>query len=98
MQGTLFSKPEIATYPGDITERKHGGNKESAEAFAKVDKHTDCRLILQWLKGNPSTSKEIAFVMGKALNTISGRFTEMNNKYIERTGEVRDGAAVWRLK
>lgn len=86
----------------DVCERKHGGNAESQAAFERLSEHlTESRqdvlfAVSKKLDGG-ATSKEVADALGKPLNAISGRLTELAREgWIERTGERRDGAAVWR--
>jgi predicted ArsR family transcriptional regulator len=82
----------------DVTARKHKGNPESVAAHAKVDKVNDWDQVLALLKSIPMTAKEVAAKLGRQLNTISGRFTELQRLgSIQRTGVVRDGAAEWRF-
>lgn len=98
IQTSLFDKPTIRTYAGDVTARKHGGNQRSVEAFAKVNVPGDCEKIVEYLRTHKDgTSKEIAANMGKHLHQISGRFVTLNGKYIVRTGFKRENADVWRL-
>jgi len=83
----------------DITAGKHQGNPQSVAANARVDKLKDRDRVLALLKVSPFTSKEVAYCMRRQLNAVSGRFTELKAmEKIERTGEIREGCAVWRLK
>lgn len=82
----------------DITSNRHRGNQESREAFAKAslsvqDNH---RAILRLYDRNGGmTAKEIAQSLGRQLNTISGRISELRaGQYLEPAGLRREGSAV----
>jgi hypothetical protein len=83
----------------DITARKHGGVQESADANpAEADKYRDRVIVLGYVIACPNgvTSKEVAASMGKPLNAISGRFSELQkSNQIQKSGLRRDGCAVW---
>lgn len=99
LQPSFFDKPTIRTYAGDVTANRHKGNARSVEAFGKVRKIEDSKLIVEYLRIHETgTSKEIARWLEKQLNQISGRFTEMAGTYIVRTGFKREGCDVWKLK
>jgi DNA-binding MarR family transcriptional regulator len=89
---------EIITVASDPCARKSRGNKLSAEAHEKIryGKEEKYKAILALLKVRGGmTSKEIAAAFGVQLNTLSGRCSELlAMKWIKRTGERRDGAAV----
>jgi len=82
----------------DICERKHGGNAESIEANARADKRQGQRDVIATLTNARLTSKEIAIKLGKPLNCISGRCSELKMAgVIVPTGVRRDGSAELRL-
>lgn len=86
----------------DICQNKHGGNAESQAAFESVEHSITKMQSYVFLEVSKSlskgiTSKEVAEALGKPLNAISGRLTELAREgWIDRTGERREGAAVWR--
>lgn len=87
----------MSKYKNDICENKHQQNAESIEANPNVSKkYKDRRrvfqIILKTYRG--ITSKEIAEKMGRPLNCISGRISELKRDgSIEVIGR-RDGCAV----
>ena len=89
---------EIITLSQDISARKHKGNENSELAHEKIrhGKEEKYKAILALLKSQGGmTSKEIAAAFGVQLNCLSGRFSELlAMKWIKRTGEKREGAAV----
>ena len=90
----------------DPCESRHRGNSESVVAHAKVapSKEVACKRIVAWLSTQGSrggTSHEIAAALGygNAINRISGRLTTLKALgWIEKSGEVRNGAAVLQVK
>ena len=61
----------------DITSNKHKGNPQSELAFKKVRKEKDRNYILNYIEENGTGYlKQLARVMGKEKNEISGRFSE----------------------
>jgi hypothetical protein len=85
----------------DPCERKHGGNAESRAAWQRASRgvagaRADVLRVIREADGG-ATSKEVAAALGRGLNAISGRLTELAAAgAIRRTGERRDNAAVWR--
>jgi len=84
----------------DVCVRKHRGNKESREANPSAKTKIRMRqYVLHYLKPKPQTSKELAQMMMKPLNAISGRISELKAMgLIEPTGERRRKCAVLRVK
>lgn len=84
----------------DICINRHQGNAQSLIANKRVQKERDRATVLAIIiKTGKSHSKEIARLMNKQLNQISGRISELKaNEIIEETGERIDGCAVYRLK
>ena len=86
----------------DICERKHGGVLTSKRAFDRAKQtmtqiRLDVLMAVEKSLDHGLTAKEYAEQTGRPLNTISGRFTELaRDEWIERNGDRRDGAAVWR--
>jgi hypothetical protein len=71
---------------GDICAPRHRGNQASREANKRVDKLTDNRRVLDIIKRRIRThSKEIAAIMNKPLNAISGRIA-----YLKEHGYIRE--------
>jgi predicted HTH transcriptional regulator len=85
----------------DITSGRHRGSQESMEAFAQAslaikDRHRD--ILRLYERNGAMTAKEVAQCLGKQLNTISGRLSELRaGQYLEPTGLRREGSAVLRL-
>ncbi len=81
----------------DICHKKHKGNANSKAANPKAkSKQETHEKILQLLRVNGRlTGKEIAIMLGKPFNAISGRFSELKlmNK-IRGTGIRKDGSEV----
>jgi len=47
---------------------------------------------------NGLTAKEYAGIIGKGLNAVSGRFSELKKAHkIKITGDKREGCAVWEV-
>lgn len=85
----------------DISQSKHGGNAESAAAFEAVkDSLNKCsRAVLAALRElGEANAKEVAEKLGKPLNAISGRFSELKRDgVIETTGLIRNRSRVCKL-
>jgi DNA-binding MarR family transcriptional regulator len=93
-----FTIGEMTVVASDPCARKSRGNKLSAEAHEKIKhgKEEKYKAILALLRSQGGmTSKEIAAAFGTALHKVSPRLSELKQmKWIEPTGESRDGAAV----
>ncbi len=73
---------------------RHGGNAQSNEAWNHVDAKGDREKIMAfYADGSRYTAKEIAALMGKPFNAISGRFASLKGGKLRKTGVVRDGSA-----
>ena len=88
--------------PVDPTAPKHGGNAESAAAFARAaaGRRGIYAEIIAWLAARgDGTCNEFAEATNRTPNEVSGRFTELcrDLRQIERTGVRRDGCAVYRV-
>jgi predicted transcriptional regulator len=85
----------------DICRSRHRDNKESRDANpAGVVKKQVQKVVLSLLqiKSHGMTSKEIADVLDRPLNAISGRISELKALgLVEPTGERKEGCAVLRL-
>lgn len=84
----------------DICQNRHRGNSRSNAVNPSEDsKINDRTFIVNYLKKNGTTySKEIARLMGKQLNQVSGRFSELKkDNIIEATDEVKEGCSVYKL-
>lgn len=84
----------------DICLNRHQGNAQSLLANKRVNKERDRALVLECIiKYGKAYSKQIARAMGKQLNQISGRISELKaSEIIEETGERAEGCAIYRLK
>ena len=84
----------------DITENRHKGSPESIAANKRVNKVKDRAKVFELIgKLGYSYSKQIARLMDKPLNSISGRFSELKRDgMIEPTGDRNEGCAVYQLK
>ena len=86
--------------PRDITARKHGGNPQSADAFDSVKDHLPAARarVLEKIRAagvHGLTVKEIARALGKGLNAVSPRLTELlDAKAVKDSGRRRDGCRV----
>ena len=84
----------------DISASRHVGNLESQAAFAKVslhilDRHRD--ILRLYDRHSSMTAKEVAQALGRPLNAISGRISELKaGMFLEPTGLRREGSAVLR--
>jgi len=75
-------------------------NEQSLQANKTVRRYKDQKVVLETIQelGN-ATLKDVAHLMGKQLNQISGRFTELKRTgEIEPTGETKDGCMIYKLK
>lgn len=92
----MYEQPNIF----DVCFSRHKGSPESVDANKRVDKTKGQQEVLTLLsRGAWLTSKEIAALLNKPLNAVSGRLSELRAMgKIEKTGERRCGAAVLRLK
>ena len=83
----------------DICSNRHHQNPLSREANKKVCKEVDRLRVLTIIREQgQATSKQIARLMNKQLNQISGRITELKaDAIIEDTGLRKDGCAVFRI-
>jgi len=91
-----MTQPQL---PWDVCAGRHHGNPESIDANPLPDaKRAMHRTILALFRQRPYwTSKQIAYAVGRPLNSISGRLSELLMLgLIERTGARMDGAAVLR--
>ena len=84
----------------DICINNHQGNPQSTAANKRVHKEIDRQRVLSFIVNNRTGySKQIARSMGKPLNCISGRISELKRaELIEETGEVFEGCAEYKLK
>lgn len=100
----LFDQASLSPSLRDPSQRKHGGDAASQDAFeqAKVVREGHHREIIEQLRGRGEvgmTAKEYAAMMGIQLNCCSGRFSELNHLgLIVKSSLRRQGAAVWVLK
>lgn len=79
----------------DICQRRHKGNVASKAANPKQSHKKEMHeKILELLRVNQRlTAKELAIMIGKPFNAISGRFSELKAlKQIRGTGIRRDGS------
>lgn len=101
-QANLFSPtPRSALPVPDVCRNRHRGNPQSVAANRLVDPmKTSMRTTIYNLlaAGAGMTLKELGQKLGKQLNQISGRISELkaDNKIYE-TGEVRNGCAVLKV-
>jgi predicted HTH transcriptional regulator len=89
----------------DICQNRHGGNEQSETANHRCNKDNDRQKVLEYFKEHETgTSKEIARYLGKPLNCISGRLTELKvDELIVSAGIygeklTREGCEVYKLK
>ena len=83
---------------GDITAKKHRDNPASVDAYKRGDKAADRKKVL-WLIKDAGwygmTSKEVSKAMGKPLNAVSGRCSELRAQaLVMPTDRRRDNATV----
>lgn len=85
----------------DICESRHGGSETSIEANRKVDKAGDRQRVVEAFQkmGGKGYSKQIARILHKPLNSLSGRLSELLAMGIlEKTEDRAEGCAILRLK
>jgi hypothetical protein len=85
----------------DVCERKHGGSDTSAEAYRKHSGiwPNDRMNILEFIRQDElgTTLADVAVMMGKEKNQVSGRISELKRMgFIIDTGRRRNGFAVYR--
>ena len=91
-------KFEFGTDPHRIHRRE--APETSVQAAYKVDTATDEETVFKLLCNNPKglTLKDLARMMSKQNNQISGRITALLSKrMVEDSGERRDGCRVIRV-
>ena len=84
----------------DICYNKHGGNEQSITANQSANKDNDRALVLKFITEHKKAySKQVARYLGKQLNQISGRFSELKaDGLIAETDERAEGCAVYKIK
>jgi len=84
----------------DITKRKHKGSKSSIKANPKREAKAKMRnAVLEALRHNNLTGKQIAELLQVPFNAISGRFSELKAlRLIGGTGERFEGSEILRLR
>ncbi len=94
-QSSLFPLRPIEP---DICRRKHGGAETSVKADKLVSKENDRRLVYSYIKEAGSyghTLDEIAVLLDRDANRLSGRFTELRKRgqiaTSDRTRPTRTG-------
>lgn len=86
--------------PTDICRRKHGGNRRSEQANERANPHKvnmreRIRVFVTACEANGATLHELCRYMGKLPHQISGRITELKQKFVLfDSGRERGGAAV----
>ena len=80
----------------DICASRHGGNEQSREANPDQSvKGADRAQVFNLIRySNGITSKEIAKAMGRGLNCISGRISELKRKQKIAVNGSRDGCGI----
>lgn len=98
-------EPRPASLPEDICSRKSGNSLASALAYekAKLSEQEMFRTLLDLFHAHPEglTSKEVGRLLGISNpNHYSPRLSDLRirHKLIYRTGELREGAYVLKLK
>lgn len=78
----------------DVCYKKHKGNSNSKAANPTKERKSVVQdKIVQLLSRKRMTGKEIAEILGKPFNAISGRFSELKAlKRIRGTGVRKDGS------
>jgi hypothetical protein len=83
---------------GDVTARKHHGNRASEAAHAKGShQHASLReqIFEMIAHADGLTSKELGHRLGRPIHTFSGRLSQLKAEgRIVGTGEMREGAEV----
>jgi hypothetical protein len=99
LQGALpgFFGEELRL-PNDITERKHGGHRNSKKANAGIEKTSvreRVRIFIAGCAERGTTLHEIAEHIGRPIHSISGRVSELKalNKVFD-SGRDRQGCSV----
>lgn len=94
-------QPSSSERIGDITAGKHGGNAHSQRAH-EINRHSAsamaerARLFVASQESSGATVKEFAAIVGKQLNQVSGRFSQLKaDKKIFDSGRSREGCTVW---
>lgn len=84
----------------DICINRHQGNEQSITANQRANKELDRQTVLNFIvKHGRGYSKQIARYMGKPLNCISGRISELKaDEVIEDTGDRAEGCAIYQLR
>jgi hypothetical protein len=92
--------PGRTRIPEDVTRRKHGGNAQSIAANpTREAKLSDQSAIIAYLRTHgDGTVKDFASALGKGVNRVSGRVTELSMSDIVWTGQIRDRCRVWKLR
>lgn len=86
----------------DICANRHGGNAQSIAANERVtpkklSMREEILLVASWKSS--FTLANVAVLLDKPKHAISGRISELlKSGHIERTGDVYDGHAVYRLR
>lgn len=102
LQPTLFRDVERSPrLPADVTANRHKGNAASIDAnpseAAKRESHRQILAFISFM--GKATSKAIARELGKPLNAVSGRVSELKALgEIEETGERDEGCNVLRIR
>jgi predicted HTH transcriptional regulator len=84
----------------DVCYSRHQGNPESHAAYqhAPGTRAKDRQLVLELIQETPRSMKQIADILGRSFNTISGRGSELLALgLVERTGQTVDGSAILRI-
>ena len=106
IRGPLFDtppapKPTASERIGDITAKKHGGNPHSQKAYEISRRDASSmreriRLYVSSQEYQGATVKEWASLIGKQLNQVSGRFSQLKaDGDILDSGREREGCTVW---
>ena len=84
----------------DVCFNRHGGNEQSITANQVINKDNDRALVLKFITEHKTAhSKQIARYLGKQLNCISGRLTELKaDNLIIETGDRKEGCAVYKIR
>jgi|TARA_R100001530_G_scaffold74160_1_gene52204 predicted HTH transcriptional regulator len=80
----------------DVCQARHQGNIASIDANPdSTDKQRDREMVLEIIsKSQGVTSKEIAEQMGRRLNCISGRISELKQSDLISVGGRRGGCGI----
>src|ERR1700722_18373399 len=77
----------------DVTYSRHHGNEQSNAAFSHghSTRDNDRQQVLELITESPKSMKQIADLLGKSFNAISGRGSELLLLgLVERTGQTVD--------